>query len=276
MGLEQTGYLTLDEIKETIGYPGDERFEKGPIAVAECVQMIPCNPCESACKFGAITIGTPITKQPAIDPDKCVGCCMCIAKCSGLAIFVLDKTYSEAHGTVAMPYEYYPTPEPGQKVCAVNRRGEYVCEGEVVKVMNPESFDRTPVLTIAVPLEHVDEVRSIQRKEKQLAEMIEKAEWSDDADDEILVCRCEEITLGKIKAAIRDGARTVTGVKLRTRVGMGLCQGRTCEKMVQALLKQYVENTPEEIGTSTSRPPVRPVTFGSLAGMKGSGSDENV
>lgn len=275
MGLEQTGYVTLEEIKESVGYPSDERFEKGPVAVAECIQLIPCNPCEAACKFGAITIGSPITNRPKIDPDKCVGCCMCISQCSGLAIFVIDKTYSGTHGTVAMPYEYYPTPEVGAKLPAVNRQGEYMCEAEVVKVMNPKSFDRTPVVTIAVPLEYVDEVRSIQRKEKQAPILLDKIRRGEKNDD-ITVCRCEEITLGDIKAAIKNGARTVTGVKLRTRAGMGLCQGRSCEKMVQALLKEYVGSTPEEISTSTSRPPVRPVTFASLAGIKEGADDEKI
>ncbi|MGL5513303.1 MAG: (2Fe-2S)-binding protein, partial [Sporomusa sp.] len=52
----------------------------------------------------------------------------------------------------------------------------------------------------------------------------------------MLVCRCEEVTVGEIKAAIRQGARDVTGIKRRTRSGMGLCQGRTCEKLVQQIL----------------------------------------
>ncbi len=85
-------------------------------------------------------------------------------------------------------------------------------------------------------------------------------------DDDMIICRCEEITLGEIKQAIKDGARDVTGVKRRTRAGMGLCQGRTCEKLIQQILKEEIGNEVEEIGISTSRPPVRPVTFGTLGG----------
>jgi NAD(P)H-nitrite reductase large subunit len=85
-------------------------------------------------------------------------------------------------------------------------------------------------------------------------------------DDDVLVCRCEEITLGEIKRAIKQGARDVTGVKRRTRAGMGLCQGRTCEKLVQQIIRQELGSTPEEISSSTPRPPVRPVTFGVLSG----------
>jgi len=85
-------------------------------------------------------------------------------------------------------------------------------------------------------------------------------------DDNIIICRCEEVTLGEIKQAIREGARDVTGIKRRTRAGMGLCQGRTCEKLVQQIIKEELGKKVEEIGTSTFRPPVRPVTFGTLGG----------
>ena len=85
-------------------------------------------------------------------------------------------------------------------------------------------------------------------------------------DDDMIICRCEEITLGEIKQAIRDGARDVTGVKRRTRAGMGLCQGRTCEKLIQQIIKEESDKKIDETGRSTSRPPVRPVTFGTLGG----------
>lgn len=84
-------------------------------------------------------------------------------------------------------------------------------------------------------------------------------------DDDMLVCRCEEVTRGEIKEAIRQGARDVTGVKRRVRAGMGLCQGRTCEKLVQQILCQELGITPKETGSSTARPPVRPISFGELA-----------
>jgi len=88
----------------------------------------------------------------------------------------------------------------------------------------------------------------------------------DKKDDNIIICRCEEITLGEIKQAIREGARDVTGIKRRTRAGMGLCQGRTCEKLVQQILKEELGEKAEKIGSSTFRPPVRPMTFGTLGG----------
>ncbi len=84
-------------------------------------------------------------------------------------------------------------------------------------------------------------------------------------DLDMIVCRCEEITVGEIKQAIAEGARDVTGVKRRVRAGMGLCQGRTCEKMVQQILCSELGLPLEAVGSSSPRPPVRPISFGELA-----------
>ena len=84
-------------------------------------------------------------------------------------------------------------------------------------------------------------------------------------DDDTIVCRCEEVTVGEIRKAIRQGALDVTGVKRRTRAGMGLCQGRTCEKIVMQILVQELRKPIDKLEPATTRPPVQPVTFGLLA-----------
>lgn len=163
MSLAETGFLTIEEIKKLGKYPSEERFKKGPVAVIECIQEIPCNPCESACRFGAIELGEPITNLPTLNEDKCTGCGLCVAKCPGLAIFIIDKAYSDTMATVSFPHEYLPLPEKDAEVEAVDRSGQVVCTGKVIKVLNPESFDRTPVVTIAVPQDKAEEVRGIKR-----------------------------------------------------------------------------------------------------------------
>lgn len=167
MALAQKGFLTIEELKKSTVYPSEERMRKGPVAIIECIQEIPCNPCEASCRFKAINIGEPITNLPHLDENKCAGCGVCVAQCPGLAIFVMDKTYSDTEGTVAFPYEYYPGPEKGQEVEAVDRSGRVICKGTVVKVQNPKNFDRTPVVTVAVPLEKVEEVRGIKKYKRQ-------------------------------------------------------------------------------------------------------------
>jgi len=167
MLLRKRGYLTKKELVDAKCYPSEERFNKGPVVIIECIEEIPCNPCEAACKFKAIKIGKPITNVPVLDEDLCIGCGLCIAKCPGLAIFIVDKTYSDNEGLIMFPYEYLPLPMPGSTVEAVNREGKVISSGKVIRILNNKSLDRTPVVTIAVPKEKLDEVRGIKRLENK-------------------------------------------------------------------------------------------------------------
>lgn len=164
MALVENGCITKEELARENQLVSEERFKKGPVAVIECIQKIPCNPCESACVRKAIHIGDPITSLPVLNEDLCTGCGICIAKCPGLAIFVIDKTFSDTEAAISFPYEYTPPPKKDEVIDAVDREGRFVCKGRVIKVLNPETFDRTPVVTLAVPTDYADQVRSMRRK----------------------------------------------------------------------------------------------------------------
>ena len=77
--------------------------------------------------------------------------------------------------------------------------------------------------------------------------------------DDLVICRCEEITLGEIKAAIRDGFQTLNGIKRVTRAGMGLCQGQTCQRLVTRILTEELGIAAADIDPTTARGPVRPL-----------------
>lgn len=81
---------------------------------------------------------------------------------------------------------------------------------------------------------------------------------------ELIVCRCEEITLAQIEQAIAAGADSVNEVKQWTRAGMGICQGRTCLRLVQALVAAATGAPPDAPPLPTHRWPVRPVALGAL------------
>ena len=82
----------------------------------------------------------------------------------------------------------------------------------------------------------------------------------------LLICRCQEVTEAEIKAAIADGATTVDGVKRRTRAGMGLCQGKTCGRLVQQMITRQTGQNPAEVLPMKSRMPARPVKISSFGG----------
>lgn len=80
-----------------------------------------------------------------------------------------------------------------------------------------------------------------------------------------LVCRCEEVSLAEVRAALDQGACDLQAVKLLTRLGMGPCQGRNCAPSMGMYLCHATGRTPEQVGRINPRPPIRPVTFGALA-----------
>ncbi len=163
-GILACGVASRSELAVCRGWPSAERLAKGPVAVIECIQEIPCNPCETACPKGAITVGNPITNCPQLHEESCIGCGLCIAKCPGLAIFVVDMTYSESEAAIQIPYEYADVPACYEKVDALNRYGAAVGEATVQQITVLPSYDKTMILKITVPKELAMEVRNIRRR----------------------------------------------------------------------------------------------------------------
>ena len=84
---------------------------------------------------------------------------MCVASCSGQAIFLVEEDIGGGYGTVTLPYEFLPLPSEGQKGIALGRDGKKVCEAEVLKVRSSKAFDHTNLLTMKVPSALVMEAR---------------------------------------------------------------------------------------------------------------------
>jgi bacterioferritin-associated ferredoxin len=86
-----------------------------------------------------------------------------------------------------------------------------------------------------------------------------------DPGDDLLVCRCEEVSRAEILAAVDEGITTVSGLRRRLRIGMGLCQGRTCRRLLAPVLAERLGEEPADVRPGTFRPPVRPVSLRALA-----------
>ena len=161
-GILQTGIPSQAELEASPGYPSAEALARGPIVVIECVQDIPCNPCELVCPNNAIYVGEPITNLPVFLAEECDACSQCIPICPGQAIFRVDLTYADDRASVSFPYEFLPMPKKGEVVQGVDRAGEPVCAAEVLRVQQPQSFDLTAVITVAVPKDLAMVVRSMK------------------------------------------------------------------------------------------------------------------
>lgn len=86
-------------------------------------------------------------------------------------------------------------------------------------------------------------------------------------EDDTIVCRCEEVTAGQVRAAAAVGIAGPNQVKTFTRCGMGPCQGRQCGYTVSAIISKATGASMDEVGFYRIRPPLKPVTLGELAGI---------
>ncbi|WP_217585793.1 (2Fe-2S)-binding protein [Lentibacillus saliphilus] len=84
--------------------------------------------------------------------------------------------------------------------------------------------------------------------------------------DKMIICRCEEVTLGDIKDTAEQYDATAREIKLRTRAGMGYCGGRTCRPAVDKVLEDITGEKPGDQIPLKVQPPVRPVTLATLGG----------
>ncbi len=146
--LLKKGYISETEIER---FPGVKK-RRGLHPVIECTQNIPCNPCQDSCIKKCIKIGEKITLLPAIDETKeCIGCGMCVASCSGQAIFLVNEDYEQGFAAITIPYEFLPIPTKGEIGVALDRSGKEVCGAEIINVKSRIAFDKTSLLTMKVP-----------------------------------------------------------------------------------------------------------------------------
>lgn len=89
-------------------------------------------------------------------------------------------------------------------------------------------------------------------------------EYIPQADDDMIICRCEEITKGEIRKAIHDGMYTIEEIRRYLRTGMGLCQGQTCGRLVKGIVSRELGLSPTEVEPAVSRAPMRPIEMGIL------------
>jgi NADPH-dependent 2,4-dienoyl-CoA reductase/sulfur reductase-like enzyme len=84
--------------------------------------------------------------------------------------------------------------------------------------------------------------------------------------DEVMVCRCEEVTAGDLRSFVALGCAGPNQAKSFGRCGMGPCQGRMCGLTVTEVIAKARGVSAAEVGYYRIRPPIKPITLGELAG----------
>jgi Fe-S-cluster-containing hydrogenase component 2 len=158
----KSGYLEKEDIIES--FPTLEDIKKHPVAVSECIQEIPCNPCVSACPVSAISMEG-INGIPQIDFSKCTGCGKCVSVCPGLALFLVGV--KNGKGLVTLPYEMLNVPSKGEKAALLDRKGQEVGIGTVERVIFPDKNTKSALITVTFDdIELIKTVRNIKPREK--------------------------------------------------------------------------------------------------------------
>lgn len=155
------GHLTLDALQDRKELPSKKRLKEGAVAIIECTEDIPCDPCAVVCRFDAISKES-LSTPPEIDYDKCVGCKECMSVCPGLAIFVINMNFEDERALVSLPYEMHPVPEEGDHVTVLDRAGTEVGTGEVINIRKGERD--TMIVSVAVGKDLAMQVRAIKVK----------------------------------------------------------------------------------------------------------------
>ncbi len=83
---------------------------------------------------------------------------------------------------------------------------------------------------------------------------------------DIILCRCEDITLEDVHNCLKQGYTTFEELKRILRIGMGPCQGQTCSILIQREIANYLKKPMEEVKTHKTRPLITGVVLNDIVG----------
>jgi len=242
--------------------------EAGVFPIFHCYQEVPCNPCTSVCPVGIVhTQDDKITGLPYIDNiDACTGCASCVAVCPGLSVTMVDFREDSAHPLVTLPYEVWREKvEVGQKVPLTDIDGAVLGYYPVEKVRSRKKYPGTLLVQLKVDRAVAKAAVGIWVQEEQIepSTIYEK----EPPPDEAIVCRCERVTAGEIRATIRSGIRDLNQIKALTRAGMGSCGSKTCRPMIWRIFQEEGIDL-KMVTDRVDRPLLVEVPIGVFAGNK--------
>jgi len=242
--------------------------KEGIFPMFHCNQEIPCNPCTSVCPQDLIkTVDDLITQLPYFTDDQdCVGCGKCVSVCPGLAITLVDYRKDEESPVVTFPLELSSEKiEVGRKVIVVSNEGE-LGEFEVIRARFLKEFPKTQLVSVKLPAGIAKVAVGIKLIKSFYNEPMDFYQLSHTEDD-IIVCRCERVSVGEIRKWIRYGVHDFNELKALTKAGMGACGGKTCTSLINRIFREEgIEH--EKIIPGTKRPLFIEVPMGVFAGIK--------
>jgi sarcosine oxidase, subunit alpha len=132
-----------------------------------------------------------------------------------------------------------------------------------VRVRAGKATDRTVLVKVSAPRQIANLIAGIRVQDPFVGEAMD--ETIERLEDDTIICRCERVTAGEIKAAIQSGVRDINAIKALTRAGMGSCGSKTCGNLVKRLFREL--GVPiEEVTDNSNRPLFMEAPLGMFAG----------
>jgi ferredoxin len=267
-------YRTAEILKSKPGKIVEKRIpedETGIVPVFHCSQEIPCDPCTSVCTQKAIYIDpNDIRQLPEFIGEKigkkCTGCEKCVTICPGLAITLVDYRKDAERPTVTIAYEFLKESiQVDDVVTVLDASGTALGNVKVTAVRAIKANDRTIAVKVQAPKEYAKHIAGIRIQEESVSEPMDN--YVQRITDDIIVCRCERVSAGEIRALIREGYRDMNEIKAMLRAGMGACGGKTCTALIRRLFRD--EGVPDSnVADRTVRPLFVEVPLGVFAGAE--------
>jgi sarcosine oxidase, subunit alpha len=227
--------------------------EEGVFPVIHCLQEIPCNPCTTVCPTNSIqTEDGGLMALPRYT-GKCVGCFKCLLICPGLAITLVDFRKDAKNPTVTIPYEVFNIPKKtGDEIELTDMDGEILGSFPISAVLD-FSKRHTQLVQVKVPRGIAKQIASFRIQSPEVSKPLAEPIIPDKMADDAMVCLCERVSAGEVRELIRAGITDLNEIKSITRAGMGPCGGKTCETLINGLLKEE-GIPPEKVVPNTRRP----------------------
>jgi len=236
---------------------GEEGFESVIVAKTTPEGNV-INGTETQYRAGALTIGHGFV--PNIELPVQAGCDIEYQKTKGGWVVSVDKTLESSVDSIFAVGE----------ITGIAGAGKSYIQGEIAGLSILKKLDKLNFKKKETKLsKHIAKLHSFNNQQTAYASFLNhlcqvpKAAYQQ-IPDETLICRCENITMGTIKKAIHQDFITSGGLKKATRCGMGRCQGRICGTIIMDIIMAMTKKTPEEIGPSLSRAPVKNTAISSF------------
>ncbi|MCK9585014.1 MAG: FAD-dependent oxidoreductase [Candidatus Cloacimonetes bacterium] len=225
----------------------------GVMPIIHCLQEIPCNPCTTVCPTNSIQTEDGSLMALPRYVGECIGCGKCLLICPGLAITLVDYRKDKAYPTVTIAYEIMNIPvKVGDRRILTDIDAQILGEYEVTAVTDYKK-QRMQLVRFKVPADKARQVAGFRVQDLQHSLPLSEAIIPERMGDEAMVCLCERVTAGEVRALIKQGISDLNQIKAITRAGMGPCGAKTCEVLIKGLLKEE-GIAPSEVVPNTKRP----------------------